>query len=84
MATALTPEIEKLVAKKVASGLYASGTEVIEVALALLEERDHDRARRLEALREKVAVGIAEAQAGLSREVPLDELLRRAREQHNA
>lgn len=38
MNVSLTPELEKIVFERVASGLYASASEVIREALRLLEE----------------------------------------------
>lgn len=43
MNVSLTPELERFVAGKVASGRYNSASEVLREALRLLEE--HDRAR---------------------------------------
>jgi putative addiction module CopG family antidote len=43
MNVSLTPELEKIVADRVASGRYASATDVVAEALRLLDE--HDRAR---------------------------------------
>lgn len=43
MNVSLTPELERFVTSKVASGLYNSSSEVVREALRLLEE--HDRAR---------------------------------------
>jgi antitoxin ParD1/3/4 len=43
MNVSLTPELDKFVADKVASGRYNSASEVVREALRLLE--DHDRAR---------------------------------------
>ena len=43
MNVSLTPEVEKIVADRVASGRYASATDVVAEALRLLDE--HDRAR---------------------------------------
>ena len=37
---ALTPELEQIVTERVASGRYASASEVIAEALRLLDERD--------------------------------------------
>jgi antitoxin ParD1/3/4 len=45
----LTPDLDKFVADKVASGRYTSAGEVVREALRLLEERDRTRAVRLEA-----------------------------------
>jgi antitoxin ParD1/3/4 len=53
----LTPELEKLVRRKVASGLYTSASEVVREALRLMEEQDQMRAVRLEQLRQDVRKG---------------------------
>ena len=52
MNVSLTPELEKLVAERVASGHYASASEVVREALRLLHERD-----RLNQLRHDVYSG---------------------------
>ncbi|MCK4343386.1 MAG: type II toxin-antitoxin system ParD family antitoxin [Phycisphaerae bacterium] len=70
MNVSLTPTLEELVSRKVASGLYNSASEVIREALRLLEERDRLRELRLEELRKKIAVGIEQAERGETR--PLD------------
>jgi putative addiction module CopG family antidote len=38
----LTPELETLVRRKVASGMYTSASEVVREALRLMEEQAHD------------------------------------------
>ena len=64
MNVSLTPELEQLVNRKVASGLYSSASEVIREGLRLLEERDGLRELRRERLRELVDRGIADLDAG--------------------
>ena len=49
MNVSLTPELEKFVAGKVASGRYNSASEVMREALRLLEEHDQARTRKLAA-----------------------------------
>ena len=43
----LTPELEDLVDRKVASGRYRSASEVVRAALRLLDERERRMERRL-------------------------------------
>ena len=62
MNVSLTPELEKLVAERVASGRYASASEVIREALRLLEERD-----RLNRLRDDVQLGLEQLDQGRHR-----------------
>ncbi len=64
MNVSLTKEQEELVNQRVASGRYASASEVIREGLRLLEARDEERSARLEGLRAQVAAGIAQANGG--------------------
>ena len=54
----LTPELETLVRRKVASGMYTSASEVVREALRLMEEQDQMRALRLDQLRQDVRKGL--------------------------
>lgn len=78
MNVSLTPELERLVQEKVASGLYNSASEVVREALRLMQERDELRRFRLEELRREIAIGIAEADRGelLDGEQVMADLLR--------
>jgi len=60
----LTPELERLVQEKVASGLYNNQSEVVREALRLLAERDRLREAQLDGLRKAVAEGRAQADRG--------------------
>ena len=64
MNVSLTPTLEELVQRKVASGLYNSASEVIRDALRLLEERDEMRQLRLKALRREISVGLDQLERG--------------------
>lgn len=70
MNVSLTPNLEKLVNDKVASGLYQSASEVIREGLRLLTEQDEIRRRRLKELKQEIAIGLQEARRGESK--PLD------------
>lgn len=54
----LTPSLEELVRRKVASGMYNSASEVVREALRLMDEQDQVRAVRLEQLRADIRKGI--------------------------
>ncbi len=54
----LTPQLEDMVKKKVASGLYNSASEVVREALRLMEEQDQVRAIKLEQLRQDIRAGL--------------------------
>lgn len=67
MNVSLTPELEKLIQKKVDSGRYTSASEVVREALRLLEKKDQQETEREKALRAFQAEmdrRIAEADAG--------------------
>ena len=64
MNVSLTPALEEMVQKKVASGLYNSASEVIREALRLLAENDKIQHAKLMALREDVDVGLRQLDNG--------------------
>lgn len=70
MNVSLTPELERLIHKKVESGLYLSASEVVREALRLLEDRDKVQAMKFEELRKEIQIGIDQANRG--QVAPLD------------
>lgn len=60
----LTPELEALVQRKVASGLYNNQSEVVREALRLLVEQDRIREERTGELRASLAKAISHANRG--------------------
>ena len=67
MNVSLTPELEKLIQKKVDSGRYTSASEVVREALRLLEKKDQQEAERdkaLKAFQAEMDRRIAEADRG--------------------
>jgi antitoxin ParD1/3/4 len=66
MNVSLTPELEKLVQKKVDSGLYNNASEVVREALRLLKNTEELRRARLKRLRAALAKGEADILAGRS------------------
>jgi antitoxin ParD1/3/4 len=71
MNVSLTPELERLVSRRVASGRYGSASEVVREALRLLEERERFRQARLEQLRRDVRAGLRALDRG--EHIPFDE-----------
>lgn len=64
MNVSLTPELEKLVARKVQSGLYQSASEVIREGLRLLENQDRRRETQLGEVRKKIQTGLDQLDRG--------------------
>ena len=64
MNISLTPELEKLIKQKVASGMYHSASEVIREALRLLKERDEHHQMRIEQLRRDIQIGLDQIARG--------------------
>lgn len=54
----LTPQLDEYVRAKVASGLYASASEVVREALRLLQEQDRLQAVKLDELRKEIRRGL--------------------------
>jgi antitoxin ParD1/3/4 len=71
----LGPHWEKFVKRQIASGRYASASEVIRAALRELE----DRSNRLKALQDHLAEGAAQAREEKFVEWSVDDVLKRAR-----
>jgi antitoxin ParD1/3/4 len=83
MNISLTPELEKFVQDKVASGRYHSASEVIREGLRLLEAQEQVREVRLAALREEIQKGLASGTSIPGEEV-FEELRTKARERKKA
>ena len=75
----LTPDLDEAIQRRIASGRYASQSEVIRAALRVLERDEEERARKLAALDAAIARGIADAEAG--RVMPLDDAFARIRKE---
>ena len=60
----LTPQQEAKVRERVASGEYASVSEVMRAALRLLDQQDKLRELQIQELREEVMVGVRQAERG--------------------
>ena len=75
----LTPDLDDAIQRRIASGRYASQSEVIRAALRVLERDEEEQARKLAALDAAIARGIADAEAG--RVMRLDDAFARIREE---
>lgn len=64
MNVALTPELEELIRKKLTSGMYKNAAEVVREGLRLLAQQDALREARLEELRARIRLGVAQANRG--------------------
>lgn len=64
MNVSLTPELEKFVSGKVASGLYNSASEVVREALRLLEEHDRARSAQIAAFNQELSARLAALDSG--------------------
>lgn len=64
MNISLTPELEAMIRQKVSDGRYLSASEVVREALRLLDDHEHLRRLRLDALRRDIAVGVEQLDRG--------------------
>lgn len=64
----LTDKQAKFVEQMVDSGYYQNASEVLREGLRLVQAREEERAVKLAAVRDAVAVGIADIDAGRYRE----------------
>jgi antitoxin ParD1/3/4 len=64
MNVSLTPELEKFIHDKVATGRYQTASEVVREALRALDDA-HARELEIQRIREHIAKGVAEADAGV-------------------
>lgn len=80
----LTPQLEKLVQDKIASGKYNSASEFNREALQLMEQRNEIRAVQLQELRNRMDKGLAEADhgEGTNGEVFMNEMLENLKNRH--
>ena len=61
----LTPQLEELVRRKVATGMYNSASEVVRDALRLMAQHDQVHEVKLEQLRQEIKLGLNSGDACL-------------------
>jgi antitoxin ParD1/3/4 len=64
MNVSLTPELEKFVESRVATGRYQTASEVVREGLRLLEEQERQREAGFQVLKNKLKRGAAQAERG--------------------
>lgn len=74
----LTPELDRMVGERVASGLYESPSEVVREALRLMLERESG----LDGLRRAAARGFDQLEAGEALEISREEFVSQMHERH--
>ena len=79
MNVSLTPQLEEMIKKKVASGYYNSSSEVIREALRLLDERDQLKSLQLAELRNDIASGINSLESGEGRSFDVESIKAKGR-----
>lgn len=67
MNVSLTPQIEKFVADKIASGWFKDASDVIRQSLQEMKEADD---KYMEKVREDIEIGLQQARAGLGIDGP--------------
>ena len=80
MNVALTPELEGLIRRKLATGMYKNAAEVVREGLRLLAEEDEWKAD----VRRKIRHGMKQLRAGqvVDGEKAVDEVVRGLRKRH--
>lgn len=81
MSISLSPELERQITERVASGEYDSADEVVRHAMQLLSQRDEQEASNLAVLRAKIQEGIDDLENG--RHSPLEDVVARLRERYS-
>jgi antitoxin ParD1/3/4 len=75
MNVSLTPQLEDIIKRKVASGMYGNASEVVREALRLMDERD-----RYQELRAEVAAGFEQIERGDTVPLNMESIKQGARE----
>ena len=78
MEVILTPELDRLVEEKVASGLYANPSEVVREALRLLFECEP----AMDWLRREARLGFRQLESGDTVDLTREEFITRMHERH--
>ncbi len=80
MNISLTPQLEKMISRKIKSGMYTSASEVIREALRLLNEHDRIKEIQIREMKEKVVAGVQQIREGKVSRFNTDEIIAMGRE----
>ena len=72
----LTPELDRFVKEQIASGYFNNASEVHRSALAMMAEEKKKRDLKMERLKQEIAIGVAQIEAGNTISVTSAEELR--------
>ena len=75
MNISLTPQLEEMVNRKIASGMYTSASEIIREALRLLEEHDRIREIQIREMKEQVTAGVQQIREGKVKTFDVDSIM---------
>ncbi len=78
MNVSLTPELERQIEQRVASGQYTSASEVMREALRLFFRYDESRNQEIELLNRRIAEGLAQLDRGEG--IPAEDARRQTKE----
>ena len=78
MQVTLTPELDRIIEEKVASGLYESPSEVVREALRIMLEREYT----MDWLRREAKPGFEQLDAGDVVDITREEFMAQMRQQH--
>ena len=88
MNVSLTPERERLIQERVASGMYTNASEVVREALRMLFEKEVEKSRAMERLHEELDRVIESVENGHYSETTVDaifaEVIKRNQKQESA
>lgn len=78
MNVSLTPELERLIQERVASGMYSNASEVVREALRMLFEKEVEKSRALERLHDELEIGYNQIKRGEVVKTTVDEIFKEA------
>jgi antitoxin ParD1/3/4 len=78
MNVSLTPELERLIQERVASGMYGNASEVVREALRMLFEKEVEKRRAMDELKHELDIGYQQILRGEVVETTVEEIFNEA------